>query len=931
MRYNITLMDIDLRWGITEDEAKSGKTVKLCLEQIENTKPFFIGILGNRYGWVPDPSYLEGIPLTENDRGKSVTEIEIRHGALDLPENSDAAFFIKDTDEDYGEDDYKKRQLSDLKEKLKDSPYPVSPFQSNEELGSLVEDAVMSWARKYYDLDTLDRKDLIAAEQNHMLGEYLDGFVTCESYEAIIDRFISSVGSEEHSNIFPLVGLGGVGKRSFSAYAAKRMKEKGFVQDIVQYYFEDNCDRQGIEDAVTYLTDSIKSLFGDPDTKDYLYQYSLPEVLNKLLKHVMAVPEDRRWVLVLGGINLLPKKDFEDWVRMMSLVPEHVVVIFTSTLGVENRPTLEKYFGNNYWTVGGYRFRDDERSEIIRQYFKPYGKTLNEEYIASIINSKSHITGYNVFSNMGHLHLMLNELRIFGDFDHIGDYIASLTECSADENRFLSLLISNWSKAFDYNGNRMVETVLNLLATLDYGLDENDILDFVKAPAANWQQFLAAAEPFFYTRDGRYYIHNVYRSALGVVFTDTIKPFRYDWVEYMEKKVAEEDYVPDYKLYELISLYRYLHFNLYKYLRGDVPDYYVPECFTPELRYDPEELLDKMYAIAGNIDWMTWFMDRGETSVLKKLFGYLEQRGRDTDAYMNNAGDKMMKLACLYETVGYYSSAIRACTLVPEESLSVGGKLRLYSMMARLYHDTGDKENAVVYARKAMDLCGIAGDERLPEEAEMEIVALLLDSLPIERVDKEILLDFIEDAGEATLEKLRPMGIVMDLLQKKFKGDNEMTDMVCDMRIAMYETVGVKDEMRCNIAQSYMLKALSLKELNKLEDSFAYFYGAYMIFEAVMQKSDANVLDAAYTSYMVVDLANELGIGVDHWRVLNHGQTCMALLLYHRSGWDSFSWLMDSILAYMEAVVSMPEYEDNKNMYKLHKEEYEAYLKIRKS
>ena len=105
MKYNITLMDIDLRWGITEDEAKSGKTVKLCLEQIENTKPFFIGILGNRYGWVPDQEYLEDIPLSENDRGKSVTEIEIRHGALDLPENSDAAFFIKNTDEDFGEED----------------------------------------------------------------------------------------------------------------------------------------------------------------------------------------------------------------------------------------------------------------------------------------------------------------------------------------------------------------------------------------------------------------------------------------------------------------------------------------------------------------------------------------------------------------------------------------------------------------------------------------------------------------------------------------------------------------------------------------------------------------------------------------------------------------------------------------------------------
>lgn len=940
MKYDITLMDIDLRWGITEEEAKSGKTVQLCLEQIENTKPFFIGILGNRYGWIPDSEYLKDIPLTENDRNKSVTEIEIRHGALDLVSKSNAAFFFKQTDEDFGEEDEKVVKLKDLKNELETSSYPVRRFQTNEELGELVEQAVMSWVNEYYDLDNLTRKDLIAAEQKHMVEDYLDGFVTCEAYESIIDSFISDFGSEGGSHVFPLAGAGGAGKRSFSAYAAKRMKEKGFVQDIVQYYFEDNCDGQGVEDAVTYLTDSIKDLFGDLNTDDYIYQYSLPEVLNRLLMHVMSAPQDRRWVLVLGGINLLPKKVFEDWVRMISFVPESVVVIFTSTLSFDNRPVLEKYFAENYQVVGGFRFTNDERAELIRRYFKPYGKTLNEEYIASIVNSRIHISGYNVFRNMGYLHLMLNELRIFGDFDHIGDYVSRLADCAYDEARFLSLLVDNWSRSFDYNGNRMVETVLNLLATLEYGLDENDILDHVKTPAANWQQFLASAEPFVYTHDGRYFMHKVYRSAFSVVFTDTIKPFRYDWVTFIEKKVAEEGYVPDYKLYELVSLYRSLHFTLHKHHSGDNPDYYVPECYTAELRYEPDELLDKLYAMAGNVDWMTWFMDRGESTILKKVFGYLEQRGKDTAVYIDHVGDepdvkerndRMMRLARLYETVGYYGCALRACELVSVESLSVGGKLSLYHMMTRLCHDTGNNEKAVEYAGKAMDLCEVAGDERLPEEAEMEIVAILMDSLPTEHVSKDVLLDFIEDVGEATLAKQRPMEIVLDLLQDKVKGDKEMTDMVCDIRVTMYETIGVRDEMRCQMAQAYMRKAISLKDLNKYEDSFAFFYGAHQIFEAVKEKNDASVADAAFTSYMVATLANELRIGIDHWHVLSHGVSCMALLLYHRRGWDGMSWVMDRILAYMEVLVSMPEWEGKKKMYEFHKEEYGNYQKMRKS
>ena len=45
---DVTLTELDLRWGITEEESKSGKVVEICLREIENSIPFFIGIIGNR-------------------------------------------------------------------------------------------------------------------------------------------------------------------------------------------------------------------------------------------------------------------------------------------------------------------------------------------------------------------------------------------------------------------------------------------------------------------------------------------------------------------------------------------------------------------------------------------------------------------------------------------------------------------------------------------------------------------------------------------------------------------------------------------------------------------------------------------------------------------------------------------------------------------
>ena len=53
-KQKLHLIDIDLRWGVTEQEAESGKVIELCLEQIDGCRPFFICMLGSRYGWIPN-------------------------------------------------------------------------------------------------------------------------------------------------------------------------------------------------------------------------------------------------------------------------------------------------------------------------------------------------------------------------------------------------------------------------------------------------------------------------------------------------------------------------------------------------------------------------------------------------------------------------------------------------------------------------------------------------------------------------------------------------------------------------------------------------------------------------------------------------------------------------------------------------------------
>ena len=92
----VSWSEVDLRWGVTDEQKAEGDVLPICLAEIERTRPYFIGLLGQRYGWVPDeiPAALATeLGWLTDDAGRSVTEMEILHGVLNDPEAAGHAFF----------------------------------------------------------------------------------------------------------------------------------------------------------------------------------------------------------------------------------------------------------------------------------------------------------------------------------------------------------------------------------------------------------------------------------------------------------------------------------------------------------------------------------------------------------------------------------------------------------------------------------------------------------------------------------------------------------------------------------------------------------------------------------------------------------------------------------------------------------------------
>ena len=100
------LEPIDLRWGVEnlsaeDEEAKELIVLKVCLDEIERSRPFLIGLIGDRYGWVPPEGRMQTAIDEKGFRTdvqqKSVTALEIEFGVLDSPDQRRRShFFFRD-------------------------------------------------------------------------------------------------------------------------------------------------------------------------------------------------------------------------------------------------------------------------------------------------------------------------------------------------------------------------------------------------------------------------------------------------------------------------------------------------------------------------------------------------------------------------------------------------------------------------------------------------------------------------------------------------------------------------------------------------------------------------------------------------------------------------------------------------------------------
>lgn len=525
--------EVDLRWGITDEQQAEGKVLPICLAEIQRSRPYFIAMLGERYGWVPteiDDSLVAAEPWLAEHRTRSITELEILHGVLNDPEMATHTFFyLRDPSsvrsrpkreqaallegpseaeiEQLGREeaerraDQRRERLRALKARIRESGLPVRDFRDPRSL----EDHVLT------DLSgVIDRLFPAGSEPDPLDEEAADHEQFARSRAAV---YVARPEAFRHLDAHasgdgpPLVVLGesGGGKSALVANWALRWRERN-PDDFVLFHFV------GASPGSTDWSSMVRRLVAEIDR--YLgREEDIPDEASALraafVDRLHRVGARGRAVLIIDALNQLEDRDGAPDLVWLPETPPPNVRLLVSTL--PGRPLAE--IERRGWPTTEVAPLDaDERRTLTVEYLRQYTKELSPDQLERVVQAPQ--TANPLF-----LQSMLEELRLWGHHETLGTHIDHYLEAATPEELYGKVL-HRYEEDYERDRPGLVRDAMSLLWGGRRGLSEAELLDILGTgdaplPRAHWSPLYLAAERSLIDRAGLIgFSHDYLRQAV---------------------------------------------------------------------------------------------------------------------------------------------------------------------------------------------------------------------------------------------------------------------------------------------------------------------------------------------------------------------------------------------------------------------------------
>jgi Flp pilus assembly protein TadD len=543
----VEFTEIDLRWGVTKEEAEQGKVVRICLEEINRCRPYFLSLLGERYGWAPLDTDLEHkaelfalFPFLVKSlkAGLSVTEMEILHGVLDNPDMTEHCFFyLRDkafshsladslcAPQDYFEtDQLLQAKLDDLKHQVRSSGLPVRDnYASIEALGELIKQDLLAALETQFPEDQTPTP--LEAEQNahrSYARERSQAYIANPRDIQALDKHLNTVTN--HALL--ITGESGLGKSALLAYWLTQQRLNKPEQFIIEHYIGISGDADPVA-IIRRIMAEIK--YRNHDSEDLP---SKPEeIIRDFPLWLAKISERDPLLLVIDGLNQLENKA---GLWLPSFWQENVKAIFSVIPGEQLAALSQRD-----WPVHSLEALDIKRRiQLIGDWLASYRKALATEQTQLI--AKAPQTGNPLF-----LKTLLEELRIFGYFEQLDQRIATLLSANNPQELFI-LVLARLESDF---GKDIVTQIMQALWAARRGLSETEIAGITGLSRLVISTFLMAIDAHLAKRGGLLnFFHDYLRQAVKLHSLENkenqthahIKLAHYFELQELNDRVAEE-------------------------------------------------------------------------------------------------------------------------------------------------------------------------------------------------------------------------------------------------------------------------------------------------------------------------------------------------------------------------------------------------------
>lgn len=520
---------LDLRWGLTSSQSSNGQVIKICLDEIERSRPYFVCSLGFRNGWALGPNKdalledtfrvgIEHFPWIESKTDRSVTELEILHGALNDPSRSPRSFFyfrdvstlskVAPADRSvYAEVGYAELKLRELKRSIIKRGYKVQFFDSPEDMAHKLEaDLTASIEEDFPVLSNISGLDQELRDHQSFAEVRVRVYVKISQ---LVDKLEEYMLSPEPGRPIVITGVSGAGKSTLLANWLCALKErarqglfKGPKQtdaDEKEKTAKQNAKAPGVatgpKGSATlgpsddlnqprwnlglfldrYIGASSDSCFHPTLLRWLMQEIKMRQRMTKELsvanlKQIKSqfpewLEEASSQVPILLALDGLDQMDKEDWDLgwLPDQLPKSVRLVVSC---LKDTDAYRACKARQYQEIVVEDLTQSEVDDLTQRFLAVYGKTLDNR-------QKAVVQANPLCRNPLYLTTFLQEVRTFGSYEALNAKIDHYMLAKTTDSMFakvLERLEEDFSSTPD-----LVRNFLSLLMVSREGLNEREL------------------------------------------------------------------------------------------------------------------------------------------------------------------------------------------------------------------------------------------------------------------------------------------------------------------------------------------------------------------------------------------------------------------------------------------------------------------------